>query len=179
MKHEHGPGPEHGWSFRWDSNPQPTPWQDITLPLSYGSMADHTGFEPVTSTVTGSRALHTAPMVRGGECWIRTSIEALCRRTHTHSVNSPWCSGVELNHHSLRRRIYSPVGSPRAQPLQAAHYFSEVYGRPRCGTDDRIRTGIEQNHNLLHYLSATSDMGRSMGIEPISVAWKAIALPLS
>ena len=26
---------EHIWSERWDSNPQPTDWKSVTLPLSY------------------------------------------------------------------------------------------------------------------------------------------------
>lgn len=69
-----------------------------------------------------------------------------------------------MNPQGLRRAGYSRVSLPMLN-LSILGGVYRAFPPKLCGTDDGIRTRMEQDHNLLHCLSATSDMERDERIE--------------
>jgi hypothetical protein len=104
------------YACRLGSNQRPPPSHGGALPLSYGRLRVEppAGIEPAPRPYKGRvLAFDTteAGMETAGVEPTTSSLQA--RRSATRASSPCWkCGRVESNHHSARRRVYSPLSSP-------------------------------------------------------------------
>ena len=130
-----------GWSGRRGSNPRPTAWKAVTLPLSYSRLR--------ARRLAGPRALATS---RYGGHARQTSC---CRLpvSHRRSANSVLTAAPR--NARLAARHIERRGDPPHQPcLPGAN--SHCAGRRKVGGEGRVRTSVARRRQVYSLLRLTA-----------------------
>ena len=144
--------PSEGWSGRRGSNPRPTAWKAVTLPLSYSRLRASSA--PLLGASAGKPAaplptLHDPPITRlglptvarlrrklrrakvGGEGRVRTSVATWAADLQSAAIDRSATSPIQ---HSCCASRHDRSGSQRLNPLrpcalalEPAHVMESVY----------------------------------------------------